>query len=179
MSPQTATQSNNKSQQAPDQTVVLLADTFSEGGVQTLEALGCKVVTNASLKDGALVRAIGDINPSIMIVRSTTVTAEMMQATAALSVIVRAGAGYDTIDVAGASALGIFVANCPGKNAIAVAELAWSLILACDRRVPDQVADLRDGKWRKKEYAKALGLSGRTLGIVGFGGISLFKKNVS
>jgi D-3-phosphoglycerate dehydrogenase len=173
MSPQTAIQSNNKSQQAPDQTVVLLADTFSEGGVQTLEALGCKVVTNASLKDGALVRAIGDINPSIMIVRSTTVTAEMMQATAALAVIIRAGAGYDTIDVAGASALGIFVANCPGKNAIAVAELAWSLILACDRRVPDQVADLRDGKWRKKEYAKALGLSGRTLGIVGFGGIGI------
>jgi D-3-phosphoglycerate dehydrogenase len=54
---------------------------------------------------------------------------------------------------------------------VAVAELTWALILACDRRVPDQVAELRGGKWNKKEYAQAAGLFGRTLGIIGLGQI--------
>jgi D-3-phosphoglycerate dehydrogenase len=88
-----------------------------------------------------------------------------------LTLIVRAGAGYDNIDVKAASARGIYVANCPGKNSLAVAELAFGLILALDRRIPDNVIDLRAGKWNKKEYSKSRGLHGRTLGIIGFGNI--------
>ena len=83
----------------------------------------------------------------------------------------RAGAGYNTIDVAAASKRGIYVSNCPGKNAIAVAELAFALMLALDRRVPDNVADLRAGRWNKKEYSKAQGLFGKTLGLLGVGNI--------
>src|SRR6185369_5611442 len=78
---------------------------------------------------------------------------------------------YNTIDVATASRRGIYVANCPGKNAIAVAELTFALILALDRRVPDAVAELRAGHWNKKEYSKARGLFGRTLGLAGYGAI--------
>src|SRR5690606_35784967 len=89
----------------------------------------------------------------------------------ALKLVVRAGAGTDTIDVAACSAAGVFVANCPGRNAVAVAELAWGLILACDRQIPDQVVDLRGGKWRKKHYSAAAGLLGRTLGVIGTGTI--------
>src|SRR6185369_3087867 len=88
-----------------------------------------------------------------------------------LSLVVRAGAGYNTIDVKTASARGIYVANCPGKNAIAVAELAFGLILALDRRIPANAADLKAGKWNKKEYAKARGLFGCTLGLIGLGQI--------
>src|SRR5262245_62347873 len=88
-----------------------------------------------------------------------------------LSLIVRAGAGYNTIDVATASRRGIYVSNCPGKNAIAVAELAFALMLAIDRRVPENVADLRSGVWNKKEYSKAHGLYGATLGLLGVGSI--------
>ena len=88
-----------------------------------------------------------------------------------LALIVRAGAGVNTIDVAGASARGIYVSNCPGKNAVAVAELALGLILALDRRIPDNVAELRAGTWNKKAYAAAKGLHGRTLGLLGFGNI--------
>jgi D-3-phosphoglycerate dehydrogenase len=84
---------------------------------------------------------------------------------------VRAGAGYNTIDVAAASERGIYVSNCPGKNAIAVAELAFALILALDRRVPDNVAELRAGRWNKKEYSQARGLFGQTLGLLGVGSI--------
>ena len=89
-----------------------------------------------------------------------------------LSLIVRAGAGYNTIDVAAASTRGIYVSNCPGKNAIAVAELAFALILALDRRVPDNVAELRAGTWNKKEYSRAGGLYGKTLGLLGAGNIA-------
>ncbi len=89
-----------------------------------------------------------------------------------LSLVVRAGAGYNTIDVAGASTRGIYVSNCPGKNAIAVAELAFALMLALDRRVPDNVADLRAGKWNKQEYSRAQGLFGKTLGLLGAGSIA-------
>jgi len=88
-----------------------------------------------------------------------------------LSLVVRAGAGYNTIDVETASERGISVANCPGKNAIAVAELAFGLILALDRRIPENTADLKRGVWNKKEYSKARGLYGRTLGLIGLGGI--------
>src|SRR5215210_1145092 len=79
--------------------------------------------------------------------------------------------GIDGLDVNTASSLGIFVSNCPGKNSIAVAELVMGLLLSCDRRIPDQVADLRAGTWNKGEYSKARGLHGRTLGIVGLGQI--------
>jgi D-3-phosphoglycerate dehydrogenase len=151
--------------------VILLADSFREQGLQALQSFGCEIVLNPALKDEALVEAIKSTCPDILIVRSTKVTEEMMDACERLSLIVRAGAGYDTIDVAAASKRGIFVANCPNKNSIAVAELAWALILSCDRKVPDQVIDLRNGKWDKKSYAKAKGIYGRTLGIVGLGGI--------
>jgi D-3-phosphoglycerate dehydrogenase / 2-oxoglutarate reductase len=151
--------------------VVLLADSFRQQGLEALESCGCEIVLDPSLKESALVEAIAATDPDVLVVRSTKVTEEMLDASERLSVIVRAGAGYDTIDVAAASKRGIFVANCPNKNSIAVAELAWSLILSCDRKVPDQVIDLRNGTWNKKEYSKASGLHGRTLGIVGLGGI--------
>jgi D-3-phosphoglycerate dehydrogenase len=85
---------------------------------------------------------------------------------------VRAGAGVNTIDVAAASRRGIYVSNCPGKNAVAVAELAMGLMLALDRRIPENVDQLRAGRWNKKEFSKAQGLYGRTLGLIGFGSIA-------
>ena len=106
----------------------------------------------------------------MLVVRSTKVTEAMLDA-GALSLIVRAGAGVNTIDVAAASRRGIYVSNCPGKNAIAVAELTFGLMLSLDRRIPDNVAELRAGRWNKKEYSKARGLYGRTLGLLGFGSI--------
>jgi len=153
--------------------VVLFADAFYSDGVEELSLFGCSVKLDPSLMDGSLVDAIASLNPDILVVRSTRVTNEMLDASERLSVVIRAGAGYDTIDVDAASKRGVFVANCPGKNSIAVAELAWSLILSCDRRIPDQVTDLRRGVWNKKEYSDARGLHGRTLGVIGLGGVGL------
>ena len=135
---------------------VLVADPFEQSGLDGLRAAGCEVVHDAALKDEALAAALGDTRAQVLIVRSTKVTAAMMDA-GQLSLIVRAGAGYNTIDVAHASARGIYVSNCPGKNAIAVAELAFGLILALDRRIPENVAALRAATWNKKEFSKRRG----------------------
>lgn len=149
---------------------VLVADSFETTGLDGLKAAGCDVVYQPDLKDDALTAAIRETAADVLVVRGTAVTGPMLEA-GALALVVRAGAGYNTIDVATASARGIYVSNCPGKNAIAVAELAFALLLALDRRVPDNVADLRAGTWNKKEYSKARGLFGRTLGLLGYGNI--------
>jgi D-3-phosphoglycerate dehydrogenase len=149
---------------------VLFADKFPDEGRKELAAAGFDIAYDAELKDGALVQAIASGKPDILVVRSTKVTREMLEA-GSLSLVVRAGAGYNTIDVQTASARGIYVTNCPGKNSVAVAELAFGLILALDRRLPDNVADLKAGRWNKKEYSKARGLFGRTLGLIGLGKI--------
>jgi D-3-phosphoglycerate dehydrogenase / 2-oxoglutarate reductase len=150
---------------------ILIADKFEKSGLEGLKAAGCEVVYEPELKDDGLAKAIADSGADVLVVRSTKVTEPMLDA-GRLSLVVRAGAGYNTIDVAAASRRGIYVSNCPGKNAMAVAELAWALMLAVDRRIPDNVADLRAGKWNKKEYSKARGLYGQTLGVLGAGNIA-------
>jgi len=149
---------------------ILIADKFEQSGRDGLQALGCEISFQPDLKDEALVEAIAKEQPDALVVRGTKVT-EAMLAAGPLKLIVRAGAGYNTIDVAAASRRGIYVSNCPGKNSIAVAELAFALILALDRRIADSVIALRAGEWNKKEFSKARGLFGRTLGLVGVGKI--------
>jgi len=149
---------------------VLVADKFETSGIEGLVAAGCEVISDPELKEEALRAALASTGADVLVVRGTKVTAPMLDA-GRLSLIVRAGAGYNTIDVAAASKRGIYVSNCPGKNAIAVAELAFALILALDRRVPDNVAELRAGKWNKKEYSRAEGLYGKTIALLGIGRI--------
>lgn len=156
---------------APPSLNVLIADKFEESGLDSLKAIGCSIIFEPQLTADNLEAAVKQHDPDVIIVRSTKVTASALKAAASLSLIIRAGAGYDTIDTKTASSRGVFVANCPGKNSVAVAELTWALILSCDRRVPDQTIELRAGKWSKKEYSKAAGLYGKTLGIVGLGKI--------
>ena len=150
---------------------ILIADSFSEAGQEAFGEAGHAVVFEPSLKGGALSSALAEHEPDVLIVRSTMVTAEDLDSSPDLELIVRAGAGYDTIDVEGASRRGIFVANCPGKNAAAVAELAFGLILSLDRRIPDNVSEAREGRWNKGVFTKAAGVKGRTLGLIGMGNI--------
>lgn len=110
--------------------------------------------------------------PEVLVVRSTKVLAADIDANPSLALIIRAGAGYDTIDVAHASTKGVYVANCPGKNATAVAELTMGLIISIDRRLGENYKLQKEGKWRKGMFTKCLGLKGRTLGLIGFGNIA-------
>ncbi len=149
---------------------VLIADKFEQSGRDGLQSLGCEISYQPDLKDDAFVEAIRKEAPDVLVVRGTKVTEPMLEA-GPVKLVVRAGAGFNTIDVAAASKRGIYVSNCPGKNSIAVAEVAFALILAVDRRIADNVIALRRGEWNKKEFSKARGLFGRTLGLVGLGKI--------
>ncbi len=149
---------------------VVVVDKFPESGLKKIQAAGCEVVYNPDAKGDALLELLKQASPDVLVVRSTKVTRPMLEASR-LSLVVRAGSGYDTIDVAAATERGVYVSNCPGKNSTAVAELTFGLILALDRRIPDNVTQLRAGQWNKKEFSQARGLYGRTLGIIGVGQI--------
>ena len=147
---------------------VLVADKLHAKVVEKLSELG-ECVYEPSLKAEDLSSAVGDAD--VLIVRSTKVSADTIESAKRLSVIIRAGAGVNTIDLKAASKRGVSVCNCPGKNAVAVAELAVGLMLCWDQRLPSCVEALRQGKWEKGEFSKATGMQGRTVGIIGLGSI--------
>jgi len=149
---------------------VLVADKFEKHALEELKALGLEVVYDPEATNDTLPSKLQGVG--ILVVRSTHVTASAIEAGSALHLIVRAGAGTNTIAVDAAALRGIYVANCPGKNAIAVAELTMGLIASLDRRIADGVAQLRTGRWEKGELSKADGLFGQTIGLAGFGAIA-------
>ncbi len=151
---------------------MLIADKLPAKGLADLRELGLTVDARPDLDADGLPAAVAESGAGILVVRSTTVNAAVFEQASNLGLVIRAGAGVNTIDLDAASRHGVYVANCPGRNAIAVAELTMGLLLSMDRRIPDAVADLRAGKWRKKHYSKAHGLLGRRLGLVGFGAIA-------
>jgi D-3-phosphoglycerate dehydrogenase len=150
---------------------ILFADAVDPSTVEALVGQGHACETRPELTAEDLPGAVG--GSQVLVVRSSNVTAATIQAADALELIVRAGAGTNTIDVEAASQVGIYVTNVPGRNAIAVAELTMGLLLAIDRRIAENVADLRAGVWNKSDYGKADGLFGRSIGIVGLGDIGL------
>ncbi len=150
---------------------ILLADKLAPHVARELAADGHEVVVDPSLKDEALRERMAAVDPEVLVVRSTKVRVEHLDAAPSLALVIRAGAGTNTIAVAEASDRAIYVANCPGRNAIAVAELAMGHLVNCDRRIADNVADLRRHRWAKKAYGKARGLYGRTLAVLGTGRI--------
>jgi D-3-phosphoglycerate dehydrogenase len=155
---------------AQERTVkILVADAFAKDRLADLAALGLEVDHRPDLPVKEVAAAARDA--SILVVRGKQVGADVFENAPALSLVVRAGAGTNTIDVSAASRRGVYVANCPGQNSVAVAELAIGLLVALDRRIPDNVAQLRAGKWDKKRFSESAGLFGRTLGLAGLGAI--------
>lgn len=148
---------------------ILIADKLAPAAIEALELLNASITNLPDLTAEKISEAIGDAE--ILIVRSTKVTKEAIDAAPSLSLIIRAGAGVNNIDLQEASARGIHVANCPGKNSDAVAELAIGLLIAADRRIAFASADMKSGAWKKKEYGNARGLKGRVLGVIGIGTI--------
>jgi len=150
---------------------VLLADSLPEAAVDRLIAAGDEVVSRPELSDHDLPDAIAGFQA--LVVRSTRITASTIAAADKLGIIVRAGAGTNTIDCDAAAEVGILVCNVPGRNALAVAELTLGLLISVDRHIADATADLRNGVWNKKAYSKGDGLFGRTMAVIGLGEIGL------
>jgi len=148
---------------------ILIADKYPESDLERFRQLGCEVTYNPNVKAGDLPGVIA--GHKVLIVRGKEVTAATLKAADQLALVLRAGAGVNTIDVKTASSLGIFVTNCPGKNSIAVAELVFALLLGVDRRIAENAASLRAHRWDKKEFSQADGIFGKTLGVIGTGSI--------
>ena len=150
---------------------ILFADALPEFHIDILRQRGDECVVEPDISAEDLPNALEGID--VLVVRSTKVTAEAIASSDQLSLIVRSGAGTNTIDCQAAADAGIYVCNVPGTNSVAVAELTLGLLLAIDRHIADCVVDLRNGQWNKKKYSEADGLLGKTLGIIGVGEIGL------
>ena len=148
---------------------VLVADKFPDQYIQEMKDLDLEVIYSPKLGENDLPEAAKDVD--ILVVRSTVVNELTIKSSSRLNLIIRAGAGVNNINISAANQKGVYVANCPGMNSIAVAELAIGLMISLDRRIPDNVIDFRNGKWNKGEYSKAEGLFGKTLAIIGVGHI--------
>ena len=150
---------------------LLFADRLPEQTIADLESRGHVCVMEPGLKADDLAARIAGFDG--LVVRSTKVKRAVFEAADRLALVIRAGAGTNTIDTDAAAAHGVVVCNVPGRNSAAVAELTMGLLLAIDRRIADNVADLRNGQWDKQRYSKAGGLLGSTMGIIGLGSIGL------
>src|ERR1700712_172437 len=150
---------------------ILVADSLPQPALDDLIARGHDCEVDSDLGKDDLPDRIRGFD--VLVVRSTKVRDRVFEVADRLALVIRAGAGTNTIDTEAAAARGVLVANVPGRNSAAVAELTMGLLLAIDRRIPDNVADLRAGTWNKKAYSKAAGLLGSTIGIVGLGSIGL------
>ena len=148
---------------------ILIADSFPGSHIDELTRLGHEVTSNPALDGDALPQAI--TGHSALIVRSTRVTTATLAAGESLKLVIRAGAGTNTIDKTGAAERGIRVCNVPGANSIAVAELVMGLIIAIDRNIAAGAADLKNRIWNKKKYSTGRGLYGQRIGILGLGAI--------
>ena len=148
---------------------VLVADKFPDKYIQQMKDLDLEVIYNAKLGEKDLIEAAKDVD--ILVVRSTIVNEETILNSEKLNLIIRAGSGVNNINIAAANKKGIYVTNCPGMNAVAVAELAIGLMISMDRSIPDNVSDFNKGVWNKDKYSKGRGLKGKTLGLIGVGNI--------
>lgn len=148
---------------------VLVADKFPDKYIQQMKDLDLEVIYNAKLGEKDLPEAAKDVD--ILVVRSTIVNEETIIKSEKLNLIIRAGSGVNNINIAAANKKGIYVTNCPGMNAVAVAELAIGLMISIDRSIPDNVSDFNKGIWNKDKYSKGKGLKGKTLGLIGVGNI--------
>ena len=151
---------------------ILAADGMEKGAIAELEAKGCQVDCQFYEPD-ALCEAVK--NYDVLVVRSATKvrTAQIDAAKEAgkLKLIIRGGVGVDNIDVKYAEENGITVRNTPKASSQSVAELALGHMFSCARFLSIAGHTMREDKWEKKAYAKGIELSGRTLGIIGFGRI--------
>jgi D-3-phosphoglycerate dehydrogenase len=148
---------------------ILITDGITAEGAKILTDAG-HTVEQQSLKPDELIARIGTYE--CIIVRSATkVTREVIDAGKRLKVIARGGVGVDNIDVKQAESRGIVVLNTPGASAVSVAELTIGHMLALSRFLHASTAEMKAGKWPKKEYSAGIELYKKTLGIIGLGNI--------
>lgn len=148
---------------------VLVVDSISPKTLGELEKAGCKLVVDTKMDAGAMKTKVSAEKPEIILVRSKKIPAEVLKAgLPELKGVIRAGSGVDNIDIKTATENSIQVANCPGMNSVAVAELVFTHLLSIDRHIVEADNGLKSGNWIKGQLA-GKGVKGQTIGIVGYG----------
>ena len=147
---------------------VLVSDGIHPLGEKVLRDAGLEVVMEKYPQEELAEKIKGF--DAIMVRSATKVPKEVIDA-GDLKCIARGGVGLDNIDTAYAKEKGIPVLNTPGASSISVAELAISHMFAVSRFMHRSNADMPQGKWLKKDYSKGIELTGKTLGLLGFGAI--------
>ena len=150
--------------------VVLVAEELSPAGIALLEA-SFEVRFTDGADRGQLLPALAEADA--VIVRSATmIDAEAIAAAPRLRVVARAGVGLDNVEVEAATKAGVMVVNAPFSNIVSAAEHAVALLLALARNVPQAVASLKDGKWKRSAYT-GVELQDKVVGILGLGRIGV------
>jgi D-3-phosphoglycerate dehydrogenase len=148
---------------------ILASDGIVDAGAQLIKDAGFEIVIQKYSPE-ELLDVIADFD-AIIVRSATKVTKEVIDKGMNLKVIARAGVGLDNIDTTYAKDKGIPVVNTPGASSISVAELAIAHMFSVARFLNRSNVEMLDGKWPKKDYSKGFELTGKTLGLIGFGNI--------
>jgi D-3-phosphoglycerate dehydrogenase len=148
---------------------VLASDGIEASGAQIVRDAGFEIVIQKYSPE-ELLQVIGEYD-AIIVRSATKITKEVIDAGTKLKALARAGVGIDNIDSAYAKEKGLPVLNTPGASSISVAELAIAHMFSVARFINLSNTEMRQGKWPKKEYAAGFELTGKTLGLLGFGNI--------
>lgn len=149
---------------------ILISDGLDGRGQSILRDFA-EVVYHDKLSADELIQIIPEYD-ALIVRGQTRVTDSVLDAASRLKVIGRAGVGVDNIDLEAAKKHRVTVVNAPTSTTAAVAELAFGLLLAVAREIPRADAGMKQGEWLKKQF-EGIELSGKTLGIIGFGRIGM------
>jgi D-3-phosphoglycerate dehydrogenase len=148
---------------------ILVSDPLAPQGLEVLQRAGFEVDVRTGLKPSELNQILGDYH-GLVIRSGTRVTADAIESARNLKVIGRAGVGIENVDVEAASRKGIVVMNTPGGNNVTTAEHTISLMLSLARHIPQAVASLKSGQWKREKFI-GVELCNKTLGIIGLGNV--------
>ncbi len=150
--------------------IVLVAEELSPAAIALLEP-DFEVRHTDGANRAELLAALPDADA--VIVRSATqIDAEALTHAPRLRVVARAGVGLDNVDVSAATKAGVMVVNAPSSNIVSAAEHATALLLAVARQVPQAMASLKSGEWKRSQFT-GVEVSGKVAGIIGFGRIGI------
>jgi D-3-phosphoglycerate dehydrogenase len=148
---------------------VLIPQDITDAGKKYLKDRGYELIIGSNWSSEEICEHIADCDA--VLARTAQYTREILSRGKKLKVIARYGVGIDNVDLEAATELGIQVTNTPLANSNSVAEHTLSLILGCAKNLPAMNIRARDGRWNERNVLPSIELSGKTLGLIGFGRI--------
>ncbi len=150
--------------------IILIAEELSPAGIAQLES-GFEIRYADGSDRAQLLPALADAD-AVIIRSATTIDAEALEHAPKLRVVARAGVGLDNVDVEAATRAGVMVVNAPTSNIVSAAEHAVALLLSAARNVPQAMASLKGGQWKRSAFT-GVELQDKVAGLLGLGKIGV------